>query len=102
MERTRKVGTITLGVLLITFGILFLLRLFIETINYQFIFHMWPIIFIFLGVEILIANFRAKENKLVYDATAIVLIVVLSVFAMGMAAVDYCMEVTNAHLSIRF
>ncbi len=102
MEKSHKVGTITLGGMLITFGILFLLRIFVDTISYQFIFHLWPIVFIFLGIEILLANFRQKETKLVYDTTAIVLIVILSVFAMGMAAVDYCMDVTNAHLSIRY
>ncbi len=102
MEKTHKVGTITLGGMLIIFGILFLLRTLVETISYQFIFNLWPVIFIFLGIEILLANFRAKETKLIYDTSAIVLIVILSVFAMGMAAVDYCIDITNSHLSICF
>jgi UDP-N-acetylmuramyl pentapeptide phosphotransferase/UDP-N-acetylglucosamine-1-phosphate transferase len=38
MEKTHKVGTITLGGMLITFGILFLLRIFVATISYRFIF----------------------------------------------------------------
>ena len=102
MAKTHRVGTITLGGMLITFGIMFLLRIFVETISYEFIFHLWPIVFIFLGLEILIANFRQKETKLIYDTTAIVLIVILSVFAMGMAAVDYCMDITQSHLTIRY
>jgi len=98
--KTHRVGTITLGGLLILFGVLFLLRIFIASITYGIIFKLWPIIFIILGIEILIANYKAKDSKLVYDTAAIALIIVLSFFAMGMAITDFCLEHAGAHITI--
>jgi len=92
MIKTHRVGTLTLGVSLITFGILFLLRLFVSSLSYAFIFKLWPVIFIFLGLEILIANHVQKENKLVYDKAAVVLTVILTFFAMFMSWMDFVIE----------
>ncbi|HWT73403.1 MAG TPA: DUF5668 domain-containing protein [Mobilitalea sp.] len=92
MAKTHRVGTITLGGMLISFGVLFLLRIFITTLSYSIIFKLWPIIFIFLGIEILAANFRQKETTLIYDKTAFALIIVLSFFAMGMSVIDFIMS----------
>lgn len=89
MTRTHRVGTITLGGMLMSFGLLFLLRIFFDTLSYNIIFQLWPIIFIFLGLEILIANFRQKETTLIYDKTAFALIIILSFFAMGMSIVEF-------------
>jgi uncharacterized membrane protein HdeD (DUF308 family) len=100
MNKTHRVGTLTLGVMLIAFGTLFLLHLFITGISYEIIFKVWPVILIFLGLEILIANIRQKEDKLIYDKTAFALIIILSFFAMGMAIVELCLEYTNAHITI--
>lgn len=94
MTKTHRVGTITLGGMLITFGTLFLLRIFFVTLSYGIIFKLWPIIFIFLGLEILIANFKQKDGQaaLIYDKTAFALIIVLSFFAMGMSIVEFVMN----------
>jgi len=86
--------------MLVSFGIIFLLRIFIQTISYGVIFKLWPIIFIFLGMEILIANFNQKEDKLVYDKTAFALIIILSFFAMGMSMIEFIMEQVNRGLSV--
>lgn len=86
--RIHRVGTLTFGILLVTFGILFLLRIFIPDLSYEFIMKLWPIIFILLGVEILLANMKPSESKLIYDKTAFFLIIVLSFFAMGMAFME--------------
>jgi UDP-N-acetylmuramyl pentapeptide phosphotransferase/UDP-N-acetylglucosamine-1-phosphate transferase len=101
MARTHRVGTFTLGGMLITFGIIFLLRIFLSTISFGIIFKLWPIIFIFLGLEILIANFNQKEDKLVYDKTAFALIIILSFFAMGMSMVEFIMEQVNLGIATR-
>lgn len=98
MTNTHKIGTLTLGAMLIAFGILFLLRIFVAGITFEIIIKLWPIIFIFLGLEILYANFKQKNSKLVYDGTAIALIIVLTFFAMGMAIAEFCLEC--AHLNI--
>jgi UDP-N-acetylmuramyl pentapeptide phosphotransferase/UDP-N-acetylglucosamine-1-phosphate transferase len=95
MTKTHRVGTITLGGMLVTFGILFLLRIFLTGLSFEVIFKLWPIIFIFLGGEILIANFQQKEEKLVYDKTAFALIIILSFFAMGMSIVEFIMDNVN-------
>lgn len=94
MGKTHRVGTITLGGMLVTFGVLFLLRIFFATLSYGIIFKLWPIIFIILGIEILIANFKLKETEvsLVYDKTAFALIIILSFFAMGMSIVEFVMN----------
>mgnify|MGYP000129398268 FL=1 len=92
MDKTHRVGTLTLGVSLIVFGVLFLLRIFISSLSYTFIFRMWPIIFILLGLEIVIANITQKENKLIYDKAAIVLTFILTFFAMFMSFIDYMIE----------
>jgi UDP-N-acetylmuramyl pentapeptide phosphotransferase/UDP-N-acetylglucosamine-1-phosphate transferase len=98
--KTHRVGTLTLGGMLIVFGILFLLNIFMATMNYVIIFKLWPIIFIFLGLEILVANFRQKNDKLIYDKTAFALIIVLSFFAMGMAITEFVLENVSNHLTI--
>lgn len=101
MIKTHRVGTITLGGMLITFGVLFLLRLFLPDLSYSVIFKLWPIIFIFLGGEILLANFRQREEKLIYDKTALALIIILSFFAMGMAITELCIDYAKPLLIVR-
>lgn len=98
--KVHRVGTVTFGCLLILFGILFLVRLFVPALDYEVIFHMWPLIFIFLGIEVLAANHRvaglirqeAETVSFVYDKAAILLTICLSFFAMFMAAVDNAMR----------
>jgi UDP-N-acetylmuramyl pentapeptide phosphotransferase/UDP-N-acetylglucosamine-1-phosphate transferase len=102
MIKTHRVGTITLGGMLVSFGALFLLRIFLNDLSYDIIFGLWPIIFIFLGLEILIANFRQKEGKLIYDKTAFALIIILSFFAMGMAITELCLEYASNQISVRW
>lgn len=87
--RQRKVGTLTLGSLLVFYGILFLLQAFVGKISYYFIFRLWPIIFIALGIEIIFSSVRWKEHEFKYDFPAIIIICILIVFAMGMAGLDW-------------
>lgn len=96
MERNKKetvhrVGTITCGTALIASGILFLLHIFFPIVSYLFIFRLWPFILIMLGAEILIGSCK-KDASCVYDTKAAVLMILLLLFAMGMAFVDYCMQ----------
>lgn len=98
--KTHRVGTVTFGGMLIIFGILFLLHIFIPALNYAVIFRCWPFIFIFLGIEVLAGNYKsakwenedAQSLQFIYDKTAIFLIICLAFFAMIMAAVDYCLQ----------
>ena len=51
--KERRVGTFTFGISLILFGVLFLIKTIFKSFNYAFIFHMWPIMLIMLGGEII-------------------------------------------------
>ena len=90
--RTRRVGTITCGIVLIVFGLLFLLHMFLPVISYSVIFRLWPLILIFLGVEIMLSNIKATEAALKYDVGAVLLVILLALFSMGMGLVEMCME----------
>lgn len=99
--KTHRVGSITLGLALVLFGSLFLVHLFVPTLDYQLIFHLWPCIFIMLGIEVLLGN-RKEGDGFVYDKAAIGLIVILALFAMVMGAVDFSMEQYKTYVSIHW
>lgn len=86
-----RVGTVTFGCCLILFGVLFLSRLFIPTLPLDFVFRLWPCMFIILGIEILLAN-GGKKAEFVYDKTAIFLMIVLFIFAMCLAWCEKLIE----------
>ncbi len=73
MLKGRRVGTLTAGIILVVFGVMFLLRLVTANINISLIASLWPIILVILGVEIILAYIINKEEKMKYDFGAIVL-----------------------------
>ena len=88
---THRVGTITLGVTMISIGVIYLLQLFLHILDYMWIWKLWPVIFIMLGVEILVSNVRSG-GQFIYDKAGIVLIFVLSGFAFLMAVLEKAVE----------
>lgn len=99
--KTHRVGSITLGLALVLFGSLFLVHMFVPALDYQLIFHLWPCIFIMLGIEVLLGN-RKEGEGFVYDKAAIALIIILSLFAMTMGAVDFSMEQYRSYVSMHW
>ncbi len=91
-EPTRRVGTFTLGICLVFMGALFLVHLFLPALDYLVIFHLWPLIFILLGMEILISSLRSPQQKFQYDFAAIFIILLLICFAMGMAGLEWIFD----------
>lgn len=85
--RKHRIGSITSGGVLILFGILFLLQFALPVISYAFIFRIWPVILIALGVEILYANLKTEE-EFVYDWAAVFMTMLVAFFAMAMAGMD--------------
>ena len=92
MKHNRRVGTFTVGLVLVAFGTLFLLHTFYPAISFEFIFTCWPVILIVLGLEILSTFFWPGEEKPKYDGAAIFLVLVMACFAMGMALIQFFME----------
>lgn len=84
-ERIHRVGTVTLGLCLIVFGILFLINMIVPQIDYWMICRFWPAVFIVLGTEVL---FSCKRENVVYDKWGIVLLMCLLLFSMGMGMID--------------
>lgn len=91
--RQRRIGTITLGVSLVLFGILFMIRIFGGVLNYTLIFHLWPLILVALGLEILYYSCLTPEKAGAYDFAAIIILIMIVFFAMCMAGFD--MVLTN-------
>ena len=61
----------------------------------------WPLILISLGLETLLSvKQHTEEIKWVYDKTAVVLLLLLSLFAMIMAVVQFMLEVGAIHFQI--
>lgn len=89
MFKGRRVGTLTAGVVLIIFGLLFIARIIFPHLYYAAILQLWPVILVFLGIEIVVSYVINKEEKLKYDGGAITLIIILSFFAIGMAGAEY-------------
>lgn len=91
--RTRRVGSVTFGLTLICFGIMFLIHIAVPAFRYDVIFRFWPIVFILLGIEILVENHKSNQEgcRFVYDFPAVVMLVLMLFFAMMLAAMDYAM-----------
>ncbi len=89
MLKGRRVGTLTAGIILVIFGVIFLLRLVTANINIYLIASLWPIILVLLGIEIIVAYIINQEEKMKYDFGAIVLVIILVFFAMGMGVAEF-------------
>lgn len=97
-----KVGTLTLGFMLVFFGVLFLVHTAGIALSYEIIFRFWPVILIFLGCEILLAQLlygkKDQTVRLVYDKAAVFLLIVLTFFSMGMALADIILSASQLAL----
>ncbi|MBQ9885584.1 MAG: hypothetical protein IJM37_01795 [Lachnospiraceae bacterium] len=92
MTKIRRVGTFTLGSVLVIAGILFIVRMFVPALSYEVIFGFWPCVLILLGAEILFSLFRKKEDTVFkYDFAAVLIIFMTVGFSMCMAFVDFLM-----------
>ena len=61
--RTRRVGSITCGILMILFGILFMVHMFYPPLSLEIIMKLWPLILIALGGELLASNMKRGAGR---------------------------------------
>ncbi len=92
--RTRRVGSITCGLAMVFFGILFLVHMFFPALSFRMILKLWPLILILLGGEMLVSNGKGTEGgeALRYDKGAVCLVFLMACFAAAMGILEYCME----------
>ncbi len=88
--RTHRVGSVTAGLTMVGYGVMFLLHLFFDLVEYQMMFSLWPVMLILLGMELLFSNFSRK--KIVYDKAAVFLLITMTFFTIGMAVADVCFQ----------
>lgn len=92
MNRIRRVGTLSSGVVMVVFGIVFLVRMALPWLDCRVIVSFWPLILIMLGAEMLWAYAFGGEDKVKYDVGAVVIILALCVFAMCMAGGEMLLD----------
>ena len=95
MLKGRRAGTLTAGITLTVFGLLFLGRSIFPWLDYTFIMSLWPLVLLFLGIEMIAAYIVNKEEKLRYDGSAIALVIFMALFAMVMGGAEFVMEHTG-------
>ncbi|MFA9375190.1 MAG: LiaI-LiaF-like domain-containing protein [Lachnotalea sp.] len=86
--KEHRVGTVTLGIMMILFGVLFLIHMLIPALSYDLIYRIWPIMIIALGVEVLLANRKSEKIRFVYDKGAVFLMIIICFFSMSMATIE--------------
>ncbi|MDR0530678.1 MAG: DUF5668 domain-containing protein [Oscillospiraceae bacterium] len=92
--RGKKIGVLTLGVSLVLFGVLFLLRLALPWFDYIRVLQFWPVVLILLGVEVLLAALlpRKEGQPMKVDAASVVLLFLTLFLACGLAAAQFALE----------
>lgn len=80
-RKIRRVGTFTFGLLLVTAGIVLILRSFLPELDLRFVISLFPVALIALGIEVLV--YAARPNvQLKYDGLSI-FVCILILFGAG-------------------
>lgn len=85
-KRVRRVGSITLGIVLIAAGICAIISVINPTVNMAAILRLSPAVLIILGIEILIASFINNNERIKYDGVSIFLCIFLIFVSIGTSA----------------
>ena len=93
--KSRKIGVLTLGVALVTFGVLFLLRVFLPWFDYIRVIQFWPVILILIGLEVLITALVPQKEGVPrpqVDVLSILALFGTLLLACGLAAAQFVLE----------
>lgn len=85
----RRVGTLTMGVALIVSGVVALLCMFLPSFNLLFVLKFSPLIFVFLGLEVLYASIFRRGERIKYDLLSCFVCFLLICGAIGLATVPF-------------
>lgn len=88
-EKPRRVGTFTLGVVLILSGAAMLLCMFFPKLDLTFLLKLSPLILVSLGVETLLAAWR--DSAIRYDWVGMVLCFLLVSCALVLFVIAWCL-----------
>lgn len=82
--KNKRVGTVSMGIVLILFGILLLLSRFSSISTIELFVGFWPGILIIIGAEILYYSYKNKDDdsKIRYDIFSIFIVSMVLVFNM--------------------
>ena len=93
--KSRKIGVLTLGVSLIAFGVLYLLRVFVPGWDYLTVLRFWPFVLILLGVEVLLSALLPRpegQPPAKVDPLSVILLFITLFMACGLAAARFVLE----------
>ena len=93
--KSRKIGVLTLGVALVAFGLLYLLRVFVPGWNYVTVLRFWPFVLILLGAEVLLAALLPRpegQSAPKLDALSVILLFVTLFMACALAAAEFALS----------
>lgn len=88
-QKTRRVGTFTMGISLVGAGVAAIYSLFDPSLDLATVFRFTPAILILLGLEILVFSIIGKNAKLKYDFLSIVVCMVLLFTAFCVGIIPY-------------
>ena len=90
MMKIKRVGTISMGVMLIAFGVILFLSLINKFSALNMVLKMWPVILILIGLEVLWYRYASKDEGVVikYDLFSIFLIFIILILNIGIFAVN--------------
>lgn len=86
-EKTRRIGTITMGLALIIVGVSILISMFNPNFNMVLVAKLSPLILIALGLEIIASTFIFKGEKLKYDFLSGFVCFMLILTSIGLAII---------------
>ncbi|MDR2647252.1 MAG: DUF5668 domain-containing protein [Oscillospiraceae bacterium] len=95
--KSKRIGILTLGLTLVGFGVLFLLRIAIPWFSYTYVLHFWPVVLIFLGIEVLlslIVSGKDDPNPCKFDFVSVFLVFLLLALAFCMGALEQAIAYT--------
>ncbi|MEI8216311.1 MAG: hypothetical protein WCF96_04375 [Eubacteriales bacterium] len=92
MGGNRRVGTLTLGIVLILMGGAFIAHLVLPVLSLNMLLNFWPVVLILLGIETLVSYFVNKQERLRYDVWSIVIMIVLVGFSTCMGWAQFLFE----------